>query len=464
MSSVKFPRLAPRMSSRDAGFLYLERKNALLHIGCVAVLDGALSLDALLQHVEARLPCLHRYTQRAVPVPFSLGHPTWEDDPRFDLRNHVYRWALPSPGGQHELTEMVAKLLAQPLDRDRPLWEMHLLEGLDGGRTALFQKVHHCMIDGLAGAQLLEHLLDVVPSVRDALPLRAQVPAVPGFGERVGRAVIDTFVGRTRAALRLADVVWQPAKAREAVARLRDAAWSAIRLASADVPVMPWNASIGARRTLHFTRLPMEGIRSVRMLRGGTVNDVVLTLLAGGLNRYLRSAGLRTRGLELTALVPVSLRSASEAKALGNRISAMLVPLAVDPSHEVPRLAATRAVTEQLKKDGSWAGIDALLGALDELPAPLVAAFGSSMRLGRLANLIATNVPGPRESRYLCGNHVDGLYPIVPIVDGIGLGIAAFSYDGAIHIGLNADASLVPDLEKLGQGIEEAFCDLLSGS
>ncbi|HYB12370.1 MAG TPA: WS/DGAT domain-containing protein, partial [Myxococcota bacterium] len=227
---------------------------------------------------------------------------------------------------------------------------------------------------------------------------------------------------------------------------------------------MPWNASIGARRILHFTRLPMEGVRSIRMLRGGTVNDVVLTVLAGGLHRYLRSAGLRTRGLELTALVPVSLRSASEASALGNRISAMLVPLALDPSHEVPRLAASRAVTERLKRDGSWAGIDALLDTLDELPAPLVAAFGRSMRLGRLANLIATNVPGPRESRYLCAIHVDGLYPIVPIVDGIGLGIAVFSYDGALHIGVNADAALVPDVEKLGQGIEEAFCDLLSGS
>ncbi|HYB12664.1 MAG TPA: wax ester/triacylglycerol synthase domain-containing protein, partial [Myxococcota bacterium] len=130
MSSVKFPRLAPRMSSRDAGFLYLERKNALLHIGCVAVLDGRLPLDALSRHVESRLPSLPRYTQRAVSVPLSLGHPTWEDDPHFDLRNHIHRWALPSPGGQHELTAMVAKLLAQPLDRDRPLWEMHLLEGL----------------------------------------------------------------------------------------------------------------------------------------------------------------------------------------------------------------------------------------------------------------------------------------------------------------------------------------------
>jgi len=452
------------MSSRDAGFLYLERKNALLHIGCVAVLDGPLGLDALWRHVEARLPTLPRYTQRALSVPLSLGHPSWAEDPRFDLRNHLHRWALPSPGGQHQLTAMVAKLLAQPLDRDHPLWEMHLIEGLDDGRTALFQKVHHCMIDGLAGAQLLEALLDAGPNFRDLPPLRTQAPPIPGFGERVGRAVVETLWGRTRFALRVAHAVWRPAKAREALSQLQNAAWSALRLASADIPSMPWNASIGARRILHFTRLPMEGVRSVRMLRGGTVNDVVLTVLAGGLHRYLRSAGIRTLGLELTALVPVSLRSASEAKALGNRISAMLVPLAVDPNHEVPRLAATRAVTERLKRDGSWAGLDALLGTLDELPPPLVAAFGRSMGVGRLANLIATNVPGPRESRYLCGVHVDGLYPIVPIIDGIGLGIAVFSYDGALHIGLNADAALVPDIEKLGQGVEEAFCDLLSGS
>jgi WS/DGAT/MGAT family acyltransferase len=156
------------MSSRDAGFLYLERPHALLHIGCVAVFEGALSRARLVECLEARLSRLRRYTQRATPVPLSLGHPTWEDDPEFSVQRHVQRWALPAPGGDAELREAVEALLVLPLDRDRPLWEMHVLEGLDGGRSALFQKVHHCMVDGMAGAQLLELILDAVPSDRQA--------------------------------------------------------------------------------------------------------------------------------------------------------------------------------------------------------------------------------------------------------------------------------------------------------
>ncbi|RIK89583.1 MAG: hypothetical protein DCC71_25910, partial [Proteobacteria bacterium] len=246
--------------------------------------------------------------------------------------------------------------------------------------------------------------------------------------------------------------------------RLRDAAWSAVQLTARDLPSMPWNAPLGPRRRLAFARLPMDGVRRIRAARGGTVNDVVLCALAGGLHRYLRHGGLPTRGVELTALVPVSLRSPHEARALGNRISGMLVPLAVDPGHEAPRLAATRAITDRLKTSSAWTGIDALLGALEALPPALVAAVGQGVSLGSLANVIATNVPGPREPRWLCGRRVEALQPIVPIVDGIGLGLAVFSYDGWLHVGLNADAGLVPDLEKLEQGIGEAFTELVQGA
>jgi len=449
------------MTTRDAGFLYLERDHALLHIGCVAVFEGRVTRDALMRRLASRLPRMQRYAQRAVPVPLSLGHPTWEDDPRFDPRDHVHRWALPAPGGDGELAELVSDLLARPLDRSRPLWEMHLIEGLDGGRTALFQKVHHCMIDGVSGAQLLDVLLDAEPDVRDTERPRLVAPPVPRAGARLGRALLDTL-GRQVASA--SAVIRKPAEAREAVRKLRTAAWSAIQLAIGDVPEMPWNAPIGATRGLAFTRLPLAGVKRIRALRGGTVNDVVLCVLAGGLHRYLRANGVATRGLELTALVPVSLRSAEEVLTLGNRISAMLVPLAVDPTAEVPRLAATRAVTDALKANGAWMGIDALLGALDGLPAPLVAAFGRSMRLGRLANVISTNVPGPRETRWLCGQKTEAIYPIVPICDGIGLGLAVFSYDGALHVGLNADPELVPDLEKLARSIEEAFSELVAGT
>jgi WS/DGAT/MGAT family acyltransferase len=452
------------MSSRDAGFLYLERPNALLHIGCVATVAGNLDRDAVIARVESRLPRMRRYAQRVAPVPFALGHPTWEDDPDFALRDHIHRWALPSPGGEAELTETVATLLAMPLERDRPLWEMHLLEGLHDGRTALLQKVHHCMVDGLAGAQLLEALLDANPATGAfEEPKSVPAPPLPDAPKRAGRAVVDGFWRQLRLAGTVLGTLRAPHTAQEAASRMRAAAWSVLRLAVDDLPQMPWNAPIGKARRLSFTRLPLAAVRNVRMRHAATVNDVVLCALAGGLRQYLLANGIATRSLELTALVPVSLRDARTAAALGNRISAMLVPLCVDLSEELPRLAATRAITERLKHETAWTGIDALLSALDEAPAPIVAMLGSGLRVGRLANLVATNVPGPRETRWLCGRQVEALFPIVPIVDGIGLGMAVLSYDGWLHVGLNADAELMPDLDKLAVGIETAFARLARG-
>jgi WS/DGAT/MGAT family acyltransferase len=453
------------MSARDAGFLYLERSHTQLHIGCVAILEGRLRREDLIARIEERLPRLRRYGQRAMHVPLSLGHPSWEDDPEFRIEHHVARWGLPPPGGESELREAVARLFALPLDRERPLWEMHLLEGLADGRTALFQKVHHCMVDGIAGAQLLETLLDAEPrpAPRAALSVRHELE-LPDARQRFARALGEELATRARGALSAWRAVTRPRAASDAMARLRNAAFSALQLATSELVTLPWNAPLGPRRAVAFTKLPMRGVRSIRARHGGSVNDVVLATLAGGLKRWLEAGGRDTRGLELRALVPVSLRSPDQAAQLGNRISAMLVPLAVDPAGEVPRLVATRAATERLKTGGAWTGIDALLELVDGLPAALVASVGQRLSLGKLANVIATNVPGPRESRWLCGARALELRPLVPIADGLGLGLAVFSYDGWLHIGLAADADLVPDLEKLEQALGEAFASLLGAN
>jgi WS/DGAT/MGAT family acyltransferase len=450
------------MTSTDAGFLYLERRNALLHIGCVGVLQGTLELEALVDHVRAKLPRLPRHRQRAMGVPLAIGHPTWEDDPEFDVRNHVRRWSLPPPAGEWELRELVAQLLEQPLDRERPLWEIHLIEGLDGGRTALFQKVHHCMVDGVSGAQLLDDLLDAAPAPirRPELHALAAPAPTPSGVRRVARALQDDVLRRARDTRDWVGALRRPSLVRDTGRRLLDAAWSAVRLAASEIPELPWNRPVGARRSLAFSRLSLADVKRIRARRGGTLNDVVLAVLAGGLHRYLRAHGYATRGLDVVALVPVSLRGSEEARALGNRISAMLVPLAVDPESDAARLAATRATTQRLKDHAAWRGIDALLSSLDGVPAPLVAAAGSRLSLRRIANLVATNVPGPRETRWLGPHRTEALYPIVPIVDGIGLGLAVFSYDGWLHVGLNADPGLVPDLDKLRTSIEEAFTAL----
>jgi diacylglycerol O-acyltransferase len=463
---VRIPKTPRRMSARDAGFLYLERSHTQLHIGCVGIFEGRLRREDLIARIEERLPRMRRYGQRAMRVPFSLGHPSWEDDPDFRVEHHVTRWGLPAPGGESELREAVASLFATPLDRERPLWEMHLLEGLADGRTALVQKVHHCMIDGMAGAQLLETLLDREPvpaAPRAELAARLDLE-LPGAQHRFARALGDQLAERARGALSLWRAASKPRAASDAMRKLRGAAFSALQLATRDLPELPWNAPLGPRRAVAFTRLPLRGVSRIRAAHGGSVNDVVLAVLAGGLKRFLEAYGRETRGLELTALVPVSLRSADQAAELGNRIAAMLVPLAVDPAGEVPRLAATRAATDRLKRSGAWTGIDALLELVDGLPPTLVAAVGQRLSLGRLANVIATNVPGPKETRWLCGARATELRPLVPLADGLGLGLAVFSYDGWLHVGLSADADLVPDLEKLERELEVAFASLLGSA
>lgn len=448
------------MSATDAGFLYLDRPNAPLQIASLLRLDRPVSVEELVARVEARIWRAPRYAQRAMPVPLALGHPSWEEAPDFDARDHIRRWALPAPGGTHELTELAARLLEQPLRKDLPLWEMHSIEGCHDGHAALLIKVHHCMVDGLSGLRLLDEILDTSVGVSDPLPVPRARRHATAPGVLVRRAIGDGLRRQLRSASALSKALRRPTQARTAIRGLLDAAYSAVRLATGEIPVMPWNTTLGGRRALYFTSLPLGGVSAIRRARGATVNDVVLCALAGGLHRYLRGIGVRTRGLELTALVPVSLRSAEEAAAFGNRISAILVPLAVDVEDEIARLAATRAITERLKSAGAWTGIDSLLQLIEDLPPGLVAVVGRGVRNIRIANLIATNVPGPRESRYLCSRSVEAIYPIVPIADGLGLGLAVFSYAGTLYVGLNADPALVPDLEKLGRAIESAFDEL----
>jgi WS/DGAT/MGAT family acyltransferase len=453
------------MSATDAGFLYLDRPHAPLQIASLVWLSGPVTVDELASRVEARIGRAPRYAQRAVPVPFALGHFAWEDAPDFDARDHVQRWSLPAPGGEHEACELAARLLAQPLPRERPLWEMHLLEGSHDGRTAILIKVHHCMVDGLSGVRLLDEILDAEPRPFEPAHARPQaLEPVAGAGARMRRALGESLKRQLHGAGTLVSAVRRPARARAAARELLDAAWSALQLATREIPEMPWNDRLGPRRQLFFTQLSLSGVTQIRRARGGTLNDVVLCALAGGLHRYLRDIGLRTRGLELIALVPVSVRRAGEASAYGNRISAILVPLAVDPEDELARLAAQRAIVDRLKSNTAWTSIDSLLHLLDDLPAGLVAAVGRRLRSVRIANLVATNVRGPSAARFLGMRAVDAIQPIVPITDGIGLGLAVLSYGDALHVGLNADPALVPDLEKLGQAIQTAFEELRARS
>jgi WS/DGAT/MGAT family acyltransferase len=446
------------MNAFDAGFLYFERPHAPLTIGCVAVLDSVLSRTELVRHFEARLGRVPRYAQRTVPAPFSLAHPSWEDAPQLDLRDHVHRRAIPWPGGEAELCEEVEELMSRPLDRTRPLWEAHLLEGLQSDRSALLHKVHHCMLDGVAGTGVLDALLD--PQASASRPRDAEAPPLEPSSDawgRLGRALVSSLarpLGRSLEALR------HPGGVVTSLAPLREVASWTLRRTLEGPSALPWNGPVGFRRRLAFARLPLGDARVIGQAQGATVNDVILCMLAGGLRRYLEGAGIEIGRRPVTALVPVSLRVDSKRRALGNQLAPLLVPLVVEPDEETERLALTASITRRLKQARGHSGVATLLAAADLLPAPVVAWAGSHVRIPTVASVIATNVRGPAQPRYLCGRRVEALYPIVPLVDGLGLGLAVLSYGGTLHVGLNADADRVPDLEKLAAGIVESFARL----
>jgi len=452
-----------RMTSLDAAFLYLERRHAPLHVGCVIRLDRPLSLDGLLRHLGSRLPQLARLQQRAVPAPLSLAHPTWEDAPDFDVSDHVERWTVCRPGGERELGELVATLMARPLDLERPMWEAHLLDELRDGSSALLIKVHHCVIDGVSGAALLDGLLEATPR---STPRHA-APPLPrkesGIPSRAASAAASALVDPARLAARALGVLREPAAMRRSRDALRDAASLALSTALGSEARLPWNAPVGRRRRLAFLRFSLADARWIRSAYGGTINDVVLTALAGGLRRYLQATGAPLRDAALHALVPVSIREPGAEGTLGNRLSAVRVPLAVTPESELDRLAATCAAMEALKARRAFDGIALLVGAIELLPAPLLALGASSAPLAMVAHLVATNVPGPRERRYLAGRAVKAIHAIAPITDGMGLSVAVFSYAGWLHFSLHADADLLPDLDKLGAGVEETLAALRAG-
>ncbi|HSJ95905.1 MAG TPA: WS/DGAT domain-containing protein, partial [Myxococcota bacterium] len=319
-------------------------------------------------------------------------------------------------------------------------------------------KVHHCMVDGVAGAGLLEVLLDEKPRARrdaPAAPFCAQEATTPSL--RAARALGVSLATPLRGVAATLGALLHPGRCAAVLSGAGEWAARAIR---GEAHPLPWNAPLGPRRSIAFTRLPLDDARRVRTAHGGTVNDVVLTALAGGLRRYLQARGLRDRPDSVTAFVPVSLRAPGEATLPGNRFSALRVPLALGPAGELDRLAAISATTERLKARRSFEGLWALLSAVEVLPAPLVAHAARRAPLPTIAHLLATNVPGPRGPRWLAGKKVAALHPIAPIADGMGLSVAVFSYASWLHVGLHADAGRVDDLEKLRTGIEEAFAAL----
>ncbi len=446
-----------RLSPLDAAFLYLERPNQLLHVGCIAELEGRVDPARLVERIEERICSLPLYRQRPVRAVLDLDRPTWEDDPAFDVRRHVRHLAVPPPGDEAAMHALFDQLLSAPLDPNHPLWEIYLVDGLPGGRAAMLWKVHHCMIDGVSGAQVLALATDPAPGALASVE-PAPLPSASGTASPHSPApTAGSVAGAIRTALGSA---LHPSAA---AARARDAleAMTTVgRLLFEPNSALPFNGPLTDRRRLVWASFPLDDVLAMRGTAGCKVNDVVLAIVAGALHRYLEERGVATRGIRVRALVPVSTRAEAERLSLGNLVTAMMPMLPVGATDPLERLRLVTAEMAALKERGQARASGLLVDLMGALPAPLEAALGRLVPERPLANTVCTNVPGPREERWLLGRRLLGIHPMVPLFQGMGLEFAVMSYAGRISIAATADAKLVPDPQSIAAALRSSFEEL----
>lgn len=466
-----------RLGGLDAAFLAMETPTMHMHTAGVLVFEppeharqepAAVLAERMRAVVEERLHLVPLLRRRAVRVPFGLHHPVWVDDPGFDLDYHLQRASLPAPGGPAELAALVAAVCGRPLDLRRPLWEMHVVEGLESGHVAVVVKLHHAAIDGVSGAETLAAFLDLGPQPRvvDPPPGPWRPEPVPGDLEVLGHS--------------LSSLARQPERAAGALRRtfeaLHDLSQRNRRLREEDelepppapfrAPRTSLNGSISAQRRVAFGEVALEDVQMVRHVFGGTVNDVVLAAVSGAVRRLLAARGESPRD-PLVALVPISVRSEEDQGTQGNKVSAMLVSLASTVADPVERLRLVAEGTRLAKEQSRVLSDDLILGWA-QLAFPAVSArlarLSGNLRLfdhfPPLFNLVVSNIPGPDFSLWWAGGRMTALYPVGPILEGVGLNVTVVSYTGTLYFGVVGCRDLVPEVEHLAQLLMESFVEM----
>ncbi|HVS28679.1 MAG TPA: wax ester/triacylglycerol synthase family O-acyltransferase [Solirubrobacteraceae bacterium] len=460
-----------RLSAIDASFLAQEGPVSHMHVGALTTFEGpAPAIEDFLDHIRSRLHLVPRYRQKLANPPLETGRPVWVDDPNFNLEYHVRHTALPPPATEEKLFRLTARIFSQRLDRTKPLWEIWVVEGVepasDGGgpRFALISKTHHSLVDGISGVDLATVLFDLSP-----VPAPAEPPEEGPWQPHAEPSSVDLALagvrGMARTSLSLAGRALRAAtRPDETASKLRVAAegvgeivWAGLNPA----PPTPLNVEIGPHRRFVGMRFRLEDFKAVKNVLGGTVNDVVLTIVAGSLRKWLQSRGVRTEGLELRALVPVSIRTEHERHQLGNRIAVMRGPLPVYIDDPVARLQAVRQAMDGLKESKQAVGAE-VLSSVQNFAPPTVMAQASRLNFStRLFNLIVTNVPGPQFPLYVVGRELQDLYPVAFLPQNHALAIAIMSYNGALNFGLLADYDAMPDVDLVAGGIQDALRELL---
>jgi diacylglycerol O-acyltransferase len=455
-----------RLSAIDASFLHQEKQASHMHVGALVIFEGPPpAREELYRHMESRLHLVPRYRQKLAFPRFEMGRPFWVDDPQFNLDYHVRHTALPSPGSREQLRHLVGRIFSQRLDRSKPLWEVWFVEGLEEGGFALISKTHHALVDGVSGVDISTVLFDLAPTPAELDGAERWTPMPePSQVELVAEGVKGLVRTPVSLAGRAVGALSRPGRTagevREAVEALGEVAWAGLNPA----PETPLNVPIGPHRRVWWIQSRLDDFREIKNALGGTVNDVVLAVVAGALGKWLRSRGVRTEGLELLALVPVSIRSEDERGSLGNRIAAMRGPLPVYVSDPVERLRVVRESMGGLKDSKQALGAEVIAGLQDFAPPTLLAQASRLNFSTRLFNLIVTNVPGPQFPLYLLGREMLEIVPIAFLPEDHALAIAIMSYNGKVDFGLLADYDAMPDLESFARMIEESLAELLEAA
>ena len=459
-----------RLSFLDSSFLALESRTTHFHVAGMLVFeagelkrpDGGIDIDRVKSFIESRLHLIPRYRQHLAYVPLER-YPVWVDDAHFNIDYHIRHTSLPKPGSPAQLKALMGRLSSQQLDRSKPLWELNIVEGLEGDHFAIISKIHHAMIDGISGVDLMAVLLNVAPteSFEDAKPFEPR-PA-PSESELIIKEAARR-AGRVTAALRsvqtLTDDVQtmalQGARRVRAIRNSLGSGWLS------QASMTPLNGTIGPNRRFGTLSTHLDEVKEVKNSLGGSVNDVILATVAGGVRRYLRAHNVDLDGIDFRVMAPVSVRSPSQRGTLGNQVAMWIVSMPVGEAGAAARLEYVQAETMKLKMTDQALGAASLVQMSSGAPSTLVSMASRLATGARPFNMTVTNVPGPQFPMYLLGAKLIRQYPLVPLWHGHGVGIALFSYDGEICWGFNADYDVMEELDGFVAAVEESFQELLA--
>ncbi|MDG2308591.1 MAG: wax ester/triacylglycerol synthase family O-acyltransferase [Candidatus Binatia bacterium] len=458
-----------RLSAQDNSFLVSEQPNVPLHVAAVGIYQlgdlaseaGGVDVRKFKRALEAQLHRIPRYREKLQYVPVE-GRPVWVDDAHFNIDYHVRHAALPKPGDVEELKKLTARITTRALDRTRPLWEMWIIEGLSDDRFAIVNKIHHCMVDGSSGADVAQILMSPTPEHEIGTPRPFMPRPAPTSSElaldaakRLVLSPVEVIGGLGAFARGSSDVAGElGARARAVVDFTKNAL-----APSSDTPI---NGPLGPHRRIDWLSLPLDDVKAVRRALGCTVNDVVLATVTGAVRQYLLRRGVSPAGMDFRISAPVSVRRDDEQGRLGNRVSAWILRLPIGESDPLEWVRQVSQETRDLKDSRQALAFDLMMKAAEYAPSSVLA-LGSRLASGPI-NMIVTNVPGPQFPLYILGARLLEMHPLVPLLDGTGLGIALFSYDGMLHVGLNADYEMIPDLSAFMAFFAQSFMTLFDAA